>query len=181
MSAPQLVTVEPIGGARGRLRLTDIAAEAETLAPGSPATAALTGDFAGLVLSLGIPAGGQGEEGEPGPKGDKGDTGNVADSFHAFAAGAAFAIDLALGTQFKCPTNGNAAITLPAADPGENYSVWLYFDAARTVTFTGGGTILWTDDVQPDPGAAAGVIAEYAFESDGTYTFARLAAVFRVP
>lgn len=121
----------------------------------------------------------EGDIGDTGPQGPKGDTGDVADNFYAFAAGAAFTIDLALGTMFKCPTNGDVTVALPAPQAGKNYSVWLYFDAARTVTFTGGGTVLWDNAIVPNPGAAANVIAEYVFSSDGSYIFAALATVYR--
>lgn len=57
--------------------LRNASATAETLTPGSPATA----NYAGGVFAFGIPAGEQGEKGEPGepgaegPQGPKGDTG----------------------------------------------------------------------------------------------------------
>ena len=51
----------------------------ETLAPGTPAEATMTGDPPSRVLNLGIPSGHPGEEGPEGGRGDKGDKGDMGD------------------------------------------------------------------------------------------------------
>ena len=50
----------------------------ETLAPGTPAEATITGDPPSRVLHLGIPSGHPGDKGDKGDKGDPGDPGTPA-------------------------------------------------------------------------------------------------------
>jgi len=121
------------------------------------------------------PQGDQGPAGAPGADGSDGTDGSVHDIFHLHAAGSAFTIDLGDGTLHKCPTDGDAMITLPAAAAGKNYSVLVAFDAARTLGFAGGSSILWEGGAAPDPEAATEIVALYTFVSDGTHTYAALA------
>ncbi|MDO5378725.1 MAG: collagen-like protein [Clostridia bacterium] len=65
-------------------KLRNMRVTANTLSPGSSATAALSDDGTRFSLALGIPSGATGAtgpQGERGPKGDKGDTGPAGVSF----------------------------------------------------------------------------------------------------
>ena len=64
--------------------LRNASAAAETLAPGSPATA----DYADGLFTFGIPQGAQGIQGETGPQGPKGDKGDKGDTGATGATGA---------------------------------------------------------------------------------------------
>jgi len=133
-----------------------------------------TGDEAAWLASL------VGPQGATGAAGDDGADGSVHDTYHAHSAGSAFTIDLADGTLHKCPTNANATVTLPAAVAGKNYSVLVAFDAARTLSFSGGTSIKWEGGSAPNPEAAANIVALYTFLSDGAHTYAALAGRYAV-
>lgn len=100
--------------------------------------------------------------------------GGGAGGYFAHAAGAAFAIDLAQGALQKLPTTGNATITLPLPDEGQDYALLVAFGGEHELTFLGGGLRKWPGGEQPDPGAAEGTFALFGFHSDGARTFGRL-------
>lgn len=91
------------------------------------------------------------------------------------AAGTAFTIDPSQGSIFRCPTTGNATITLPASVDGISLTVEVAYGGAHTVTFniTGGATVKWVAGSQPSPTSVNGKRDDYVFVQDGTDTVGR--------
>ncbi len=89
---------------------------------------------------------------------------NYTETVHSPAAGAAFTVDLANGTQQLLTTNANCTITLPAQVSGKSYTIWVKYGGTHTVTWAGGTTIKWAGGTQPTTTSVNGKKDKYVFE-----------------
>lgn len=90
---------------------------------------------------------------------------NYTEPVYAPAAGAAFVVDLANGSNQVFTTNANCTITLPAPVAGKSYTIDIKFGGAHTVTWVGGGTLCWPNATAPTVTSVNGKRDSFAFSS----------------
>lgn len=93
---------------------------------------------------------------------------NYVETVYAPAAGSAFTVDLANGTNQVFTTNANITITLPTPVAGKSYTIDVIYGGAHSVTFAGGGTLRWPSDVAPTGTSVSGKRDVFGFKSTDT-------------
>jgi len=82
---------------------------------------------------------------------------------YAFSAAASFSITASNGNIQRCPTNGNATVTLPADVTGQMFIIDVEYGGTHTVTWatTGGDTLEWAGGVAPTATSVSGKVDRY--------------------
>lgn len=83
----------------------------------------------------------------------------------AQAAGTAFTINLAQGTDQDVTTNGNATVTLPAVVVGKSFTLTVNYGGTHTLAFAG-GTVRWANNTVPTPTSINGKADRYVFQAN---------------
>ncbi|MGE0658264.1 MAG: hypothetical protein AB7F36_01685 [Reyranellaceae bacterium] len=84
---------------------------------------------------------------------------------HVHSAGTAFSINAANGNLQRCPTSGNATVTLPADAIGQILIIDVEYGGAHSVTWatTGGDTLEWAGGAAPVATSASGKVDRNIF------------------
>lgn len=91
---------------------------------------------------------------------------NYTEVVYSPAAGTAFTVDLANGSNQVFTTSGNCTITLPVPVAGKCYGIDVIFGGAHTVTWAvAGGTLCWPSATAPTVTSVAGKRDSFGFKS----------------
>lgn len=94
------------------------------------------------------------------------------ETVYAPAAGTAFTVNLANGTEQRFTSNGNITITLPAAAAGKSYTIQIAYGGAHTLTWAGGTAIKWAGGSAPTATSINGKFDTFVFTCyDASNTF----------